>query len=194
MKNRYLNGFIIGASAVAVVVALSLAVFAATSGVCNNVICIGPRASYSTPQDADEGQWFSGFQARLHVTPVVALEGSIDYRRNDFGNTTRIKTYPLQASVLAYLTPGASWSPFLLGGGGWYYTEVDGPNDYRNTSSRFGLHAGAGIEFMLNDYLSIDGTYRYVWLDSVVSRDAALQDKTFQDSGSMVTIGLNFLF
>jgi opacity protein-like surface antigen len=162
------------------------------AGIGDKIISIGPRATYSDPKDATEGQWFAGAQARLHISPGVALEGSIDYRRNDYANQTSIKTYPLQASILAYLMPGASWSPYLLGGGGWYYTEVDGPNNYTNTTYRFGLHAGAGLEFMLTAYLSLDGSYRYVWLQDVTGN--ANTNSNFQDSGSMTTIALNFLF
>lgn len=171
--------------------AFPLAVFA---GIGEKIFSFGPRAAYSTPKDADSGQWFGGAQARLHVSPGMALEASIDYRRNDFGRLTTIKSYPVQASILAYLMPGADWSPFLIGGGGWYYTQVDGPAGYSKTDYRFGLHAGAGLELLLNESVSLDASYRYVWLESVKSKDETATDKTFQDSGSTFTVGLNFLF
>jgi opacity protein-like surface antigen len=175
---------------------LPLLVFGDDSGIGSKVFSIGPRASYFTSADAaaGSGQWSGGAQARLHMDSL-ALEGSIDYRSNTFDNKlTTVKSYPVQVSILAYLMPGAGWSPFLLGGAGWYYTEVDGPNNYSNTTNLFGLHAGAGVEIMLNSSLSFDATYRYIWLESVTSRNAALADKNFQDSGAMVTIALNFLF
>ena len=171
-----------------------MAVFGETGMIGDKVLSIGPRATYSTPKDADEGQWSGGAQVRFHLSPGLGLEGSVDYRSNKFGNLTTIKTYPVLASLLAYIMPGASWSPFLLGGGGWYYTEVDGPDNFSHTDYRFGLHAGAGIEVMLNESLSVDGSYRYIWIESVKSKDAKALDKTFEDSGSMVTMALNFLF
>ena len=172
---------------------LQPAVFGGT-GVGQNTFQIGPRVTYYTPKDADEGQWSAGAQARLHLSPGLGLEGSIDYHRNDFGPFTTIKTYPVQASLLAYLMPGEILSPFLLGGAGWYYTQVNGPFSFSNTNSRFGLHAGAGLEIILNKSLSLDGSYRYVWLESVTSKDLNALDKTYQDSGSMITLALNFLF
>jgi hypothetical protein len=41
---------------------------------------------------------------------------------------------------------------------------------------------------------SIDGTYRYVWLDKLQSKDANIGDKKFENNAHMVTIGLNFHF
>jgi len=122
------------------------------------------------------------------------MEGSIDYRSNDFGPLTIVKTYPVQVSLFAYLLPGFFLSPYLIGGAGWYFTQVDGPFGFSQTNNRFGVHAGAGLEIMLNKSISIDGSYRYIWLGSVTSENANALDKTYQDSGSMTTIALNFLF
>lgn len=172
----------------------SMQVFAADSGIGDNMFSIGPRMTLSTPKDADSGQWSAGAQARLHLSPSMGLEGSIDYRSNIFFNLTTVKTYPVQLSLLAYLMPSAVMSPYLLGGVGFYYTQVAGPFNFSNTNYRFGLHAGAGLELMLNEALSLDGSYRYVFLENVASKDVNALDKTYQDSGSMITIALNFLF
>jgi opacity protein-like surface antigen len=157
------------------------------------VFSIGPRATYNTPKDADSGDWSAGAQARLHLSPGLGLEASIDYRKNDFAPLTTIKTYPVQASLLGYLIPGPV-SPFLLGGVGWYHTRVEGPFDFSKTTSRFGLHAGAGLEVTLNKSISLDGTYRYIWLEDIASKDLNAVRKNYHDSGSMITMALNFLF
>ena len=182
------------ALAAALFLTLPMIVFGESLGAGSKVFSIGPRATYSTPKDADEGQWSAGAQARLHLSPALALEGSIDYRSNKFLKFTTVKTYPVQASLLAYLMPGSAVSPYLIGGAGWYYTEVEDPFRFSHTSSRFGLHAGAGLEVMLNEYVSLDGSYRYVWLESVASKDTNALDKDYQDSGSMITMAVNFLF
>ncbi|HAF94889.1 MAG: hypothetical protein A2X34_09485 [Elusimicrobia bacterium GWC2_51_8] len=194
MKSNNSNKRVKECIAISVLLLGLQAVVFAGEGVGDNVFSIGPRATYSTPKDADEGQWSPGAQARLHLSPALGLEASIDYRKNDFGPLTTIKTYPVQASLLAYIIPGGVASPFLLGGVGWYYTQVNGPASFSNTTSRFGLHAGAGLEVMLNKSLSLDGTYRYVWLESIDSKDVNALDKTYKDSGSMITIALNLLF
>lgn len=181
---------------VAAVLFVSLPMFAhAEAGVGEKALSIGPRMTYATPQDADSGQWNFGVQARLHISPALGLEGSIDARSNNYYNITTIKTYPVQVSLLAYLMPGGLLSPYLLGGAGWYYTQVSGPFDYEHTNSRFGTHAGAGVELMVNEFISVDGSYRYIWLESVASTGTSnILDKNYQDSGSMITVALNFLF
>lgn len=166
----------------------------AETSVGEKAFSIGPRAIRTSPRDADEGTWSAGGQVRLHLTPALGLEGSIDYVKNDYGPLTTIKTYPVQASLLAYLMPNSTVCPFLLGGVGWYYTQVNGAAGYDGTDSRFGLHAGFGGELMINKSLSLDATYRYIWLETVASKDAGAIDKDYDDSGSMFTIGLNFLF
>jgi len=194
MKN---NNCAVRAGAFLAVSALLLGLQAAAfaeDGVGDRVLSIGPRATYATPKDADDGAWAPGAQFKLHLSSVFGLEGSIDYLKNDFGPLTTIKTYPVQASLLAYLTPGSAVSPYLLGGAGLYYSKVNGPLGYENDTSRFGLHAGAGLEVMLGKSLSLDGAYRYVWLESIMSHDADALDKDYQDAGSMVTIALNLLF
>jgi opacity protein-like surface antigen len=163
-----------------------------TEDVSKGLFSIGGRATYFNPNDGDDN-WFGGAQARLHLSEVFAIEGSVDYRRSKFEDTT-VRTYPVQASGLIYLLPGKRLSPFLLGGGGWYFTNVKGPGGFDDTQHRFGLHGGGGLQLMLNDHWSIDGTYRFVWLERVQSRDDSLFDKRFQDHGHMVTIGLNFHF
>jgi opacity protein-like surface antigen len=153
---------------------------------------IGPRMMRFEAKDSDEANWNVGAQLRFNLTPVVALEGSVDYRQDDFGPVD-LYVYPVQASLLFYLTE-APVSPFLLGGAGWYFTTIEAPGLPDRTDDRFGLHAGAGLQFMLGEYWSIDGAYRYVWLEEFRSRDAALQDKEFDDSGHMITAALNYHF
>ena len=150
MKNN-INKFI---TLTAILLYLPMLVFAEGMGVGNNVFSLGSRTIYSMPKDADVGQWSAGVQARLHLSLGLGLEASMDSRSNSFNNLTTIKTWPFQVSLLAYLFPGAVFSPYLLGGAGWYYTQVDGPFSFNHTDSRFGMHAGAGLEFMLNAIMS----------------------------------------
>ena len=188
-KNLKLINCIVAA---ALFLTLPMMVFAENSD--TKTFSIGPRASYYSPKDSDNGQWYGGAQARLYLSPSMGLEGSMDYRSNDFERFTTIKTIPIQASLLAYLMPDADLNPFLIAGAGWYYTQVNGPFGYSDTYFRFGLHAGLGVDIKVNQSLSLDGTYRYIWLESVTSRDLNALNKNYNDSGSMITIALNFLF
>ena len=156
------------------------------------VFSLGGRAVYYDPIDGSD-DWRGGAQARWYLNEVFAIEGSADYRKNDFGDTT-VRTFPIQLSGLIYLLPGKRLSPFLLGGGGWYYTDVNGPGGYEDTQQRFGLHGGGGLQLMLSRNWSIDGTYRFVWLERIRTKDSNAVDKKLQDEGHMVTIGLNYHF
>jgi opacity protein-like surface antigen len=168
--------------------------FGESLGVGNKVLSIGPRVTYAAPKDADTGAWSVGVQARMHLSLGLGLEGSIDNRSNNFSKLTTITTYPVQVSLLAYLFPGAILSPYLIGGVGWYYTQVYGPFSLNHTDSRFGLHAGAGLEYVLSKSLSLDVSYRYIWLGSVASENSNALENTYEDSGSMLAIALNILF
>ena len=157
----------------------------------NTGISLGLRGTYYHPNDGD-ASWYGGAQARFHLSPMFALEGSIDYRRNDQTDGTKVQQYPVLASVLVYLFPGR-FSPFLLGGAGWYFTHTETPVG-NHDESRFGVHAGAGLEIYLNRWWSIDGTYRYVWVEKVQSKNAPPFDKEFNDNGHMITAALNYHF
>lgn len=156
------------------------------------LLSVGARATYFNPRDGDSN-WFGGAQVRLHPFKYFAIEGSADYRETDIGSTT-VRTFPVQGSALIYPFGTKRISPFILGGGGWYFTNVEGPGNYDDTQQRFGAHVGGGVQIFITNHFSIDSTYRHIWLEKVQSRDASLQDKKFQDNGHMVTIGLNYHF
>jgi opacity protein-like surface antigen len=156
------------------------------------VFSIGGRAVYYDPIDGND-DWRGGAQFRWYLGEAFALEASMDYRRNDFGDST-VRTFPLQLSGLFYLLPGKRLSPYLIGGGGWYYTDVDGPGNFEDVQQRFGLHGGGGVQLMLSRNWSVDGSYRFVWLERIRSIDANANNTKFQDEGHMVTIGLNYHF
>jgi opacity protein-like surface antigen len=157
------------------------------------LLSIGGRAMYYDPKEGD-ANWYGGAQVRLHPWHYFAIEGSADYRRNDFGSGTRVHSYPVQVSALIYPLGTTRLAPFILGGGGWYYTSVNGPGGFDNTQNRFGLHAGGGLQFFFNKHFSIDSTYRYIWLEKIESKDQNIVDKKFNDNGHMITIGVNFHF
>lgn len=157
-------------------------------------LSIGGRGMYFKPKDA-EGTWSGGAQVRLHLASAFAIEGSADFRQDKFGLTT-VDIIPVQASLLAYLFPGKMVSPYILGGGGWYYTHVKAGSVFDDrTTHRFGPHAGAGIQAWMNRHWSVDGSWRYVWLSSFHSQDADHPfGRDIDDSGWMATGALNYHF
>ena len=155
-------------------------------------VSLGGRAMYFRAKDADTGAMSGGAQIRMHLSPMLALEGSIDYRKETFGSTV-VDVYPVQATLLVYLMPKSRLTPFVLGGGGWYYTHVRAPHD--STQYRFGPHAGAGLKLSLDKSWSIDGSYRYLWTRDIHSEDLAHPaGRHFSDNGFMLTASLNHHF
>lgn len=169
---------------------------AAAEGIFDDVnlglLSIGGRATYFDPKDGGLN-WFGGGQLRLHPFKFLAVEGSVDYRKTDMSSTT-VRTFPVQGSALIYPFGTKRLSPFILGGAGWYFTNVEGPHGFDKTQNRFGAHVGAGLQLFLSEHLSLDSTYRHIWLEKIESKDSSLHDKQFQDNGHMVTFGLNLHF
>lgn len=155
---------------------------------------IGGRGAYFKPDRAD-GAWSPGALVRIHLGRVWAVEGSADFRQQygGAGDAYRITTYPVQASLLAYIFPDSPVTPYVLGGVGWYNQHIRGPG-IDDTTDRIGPHAGGGLAFYLNQFWSMDATYRFIWIESPSSADARLDNKRFNDRGHMITAGLNYHF
>src|SRR5688572_7069165 len=77
-------------------------------------LTLGPRAQFFDPKEG-EGDWSGGAQTRFYFNESIALEGSIDYRREEFGETD-VDIYPVQASLLAYIIEAKPVGLFALGG------------------------------------------------------------------------------
>lgn len=153
---------------------------------------IGARMTYYRPYDADFGKWSPGVQLRLHGDKTYALECSADFTHTTFGGT-RVSVIPVQATILGFLYPESSISPYVLLGGGWYFTRVQDPSP--RTVSRFGPHAGAGLQLLVNDGWSLDGSYRFLWTQSLHLQDPTHPlGQNFSSKGYMITVGLNYRF
>lgn len=154
---------------------------------------IGARGAYYRPKGADSGDFMQGAQARFHFTRRWAAELSVDLRKDKFGGTT-VDVLPVQFSAVVYLMPpGYRIAPYLLAGGGWYYTHVGAPAN--NYQFRFGPHVGGGAEIFINRSWSAGGSYRYLWSEDINSQDAAHPlGRNFQDKGFMLTAALNYYF
>lgn len=157
-------------------------------------LSLGLNGTYFDPERGD-GVWSPGALLRLHFGQIWAIEGAADWRRDRIGvgDAYQVDTYPIQASLLAYLLPHSPITPYLLGGFGWYMTDVNGPG-IDETSDRVGPHAGGGLQLFLGRSLSLDASYRYIWIEDFASADARLEEKRFNDRGHMIKAGLNFHF
>jgi opacity protein-like surface antigen len=159
-------------------------------------VSLGGRAAYIWNQgaDAEDGDFFGGAQLRVYLAKFFAIEGSADFRQQQFGGgTTTVDIYPVQLTGLLYVIPNSPVSPFLLGGVGWYFTDVRGPGGFDESQNRTGAHVGAGIQFFMHRHWSLDATYRYLFTDRITTR-AGNANISVNGDGHMVTGGLNFHF
>jgi opacity protein-like surface antigen len=159
-------------------------------------VSLGGRAAYFWPtgSGAGNGNWFGGAQLRVYLANFFAVEASADYRQQRVNSNNTINdVYPVQASGLLYLLPNSPVSPYLLGGMGWYFTRTRGPAGFSQTNNSVGAHVGAGLQCFLSRHWSIDGSYRYIFVNNIntTQNGAAV---TISNRGHMATGGLNFHF
>lgn len=123
---------------------------------------LGPQLGYQKSADADNGNLMFGAALRMKLTPALGVEGSINYRQEDFGTTT-VRSWPIMVTGMLYPLP------FAYGalGAGWYNTTLDFDNDLieNETNQEFGWHFGAGVELPVGTNTKLTGDVRYVFLD-----------------------------
>jgi opacity protein-like surface antigen len=156
----------------------------------NRGMWIGFRAGYTEAKDADNGTWTIGGQLRYHLMSFLAIEGSIEFRRDEYdGGDVKVFTIPIQVTALVYLPVDWKIRPYALGGVGLYvmHTTFSGANNSSDeTDSELGIHLGFGAEWELNPGLSIDADFRYLF----INEPPHVGQSNF-DSWQL-TLGLNF--
>lgn len=115
---------------------------------------------------ADKTSFYAGGSARVVLSDFLFVQLSGSYHRTSYENET-LTAYQYPVKLSAYLYPFPYWEvkPYIMGGGGWYYTTVEYRfplnlqfNDVRK--SAFGGHAGAGVELRHNS-ASINLEFQY---------------------------------
>lgn len=181
---------------VAVLSALNAAPARAENPVPRPGVSLGARGAHAWNEGTsfEDGDHLGGVQLRAHVFKTLAVEASVDYREQSFEALgTDVDVLPVQLSALLYVLPDSRVSPFLLGGVGWYHTRVRGPAGFEQTRSRFGPHAGGGLQFFLSRRFSLDASYRYLFTEDIRTRSGGA-DVSIDGQGHMLTGGLNFHF
>jgi opacity protein-like surface antigen len=155
---------------------------------------------------ATERDRFTGGHVRARLSPRTAIELSIDRRTGlNTAGSLRTREYPVQASLLVFPVRSV-FSPYLLGGGGWYTSRFDSLHDdvviASETERGFGWHAGFGAELQLGRHAAVHADYRYTRLQFGDEGDDVAGDEDeggfsrFLPSyqGSMWTAGLTVYF
>lgn len=111
---------------------------------------------------------YSGGQLRASLSKRTAVELSLDLRtQTNESLTERTRDYPLQASLLLFPIR-STFSPYVLGGVGWYTHRVDqmAANEVvaSQSSRKVGSHAGFGAELRMGRHAALHADYRYTFL------------------------------
>ncbi|HEX6983650.1 MAG TPA: outer membrane beta-barrel protein [Balneolaceae bacterium] len=155
---------------------------------------IGPRLGYYKAENANEGTFYYGLQARIRFNEVLGIEGSVSYRpgtESSFaGQSFETKFVPVTGSLMLFL-PIDGFTPYGIAGIGAYYTIYDseGPiSDNWESQFDFGYHLGFGAELAFSDDVALSLDYRYLFLTP--EGENAPEDADF--SGNVFTAGLMF--
>lgn len=129
---------------------------------------LGPHLGIFKTQDSDETSYLGGATLRLRLLPVLAAEGMISYKQEDFeGGGITLRTWPVTATGLLYPLP------IIYGGvgAGWYNITFDYSDELNDTgledetNQEFGWHLVVGVELPLSEKLHVSGDVRYVFMD-----------------------------
>ena len=145
---------------------------------------------------------FMGGHIRARLSPKTAFELSLDvHTETNALETARVREYPIQASMLLFVTK-SKFAPYVLGGAGWYSQKLEtlaGDETIASETVRdFGWHAGFGAELGLGKHAGIHADYRYTFLDfgnDDDDEDEGLIGRFLPGyKGSMWTTGLTIYF
>ena len=112
-----------------------------------------------------DAKTFGGIALRTPLAPFVKSEIGLAWRNETYNNgDLKVRMWPVTTSL--WLSP----VPTLYAGGGvgWYHTTLD----YRNalgfadeTSTKFGVHLGGGMNLPIGPMTAIDLNGRYVFME-----------------------------
>ncbi len=142
-------------------------------------------------------QRFLGGQLRARLSPRTSIEISLERRTDSPDLNTRVKDYPLQGSLLLYPLH-STFSPYLLGGIGWYTHVVEsmaaGKVTESASSRTMSYHGGFGAELKAGRHAGVHADYRYTQLHFGDATGSLVDRVKPSYKGSMWTAGVTFYF
>jgi hypothetical protein len=153
-------------------------------------VLFGPQAGISKV-DGEDPNFIFGAAMRFKFLPILGLEGSINYRQEEFGDDAlTVRSWPVQVTGMLY---PVNWLYGAMGAG-WYMTTFDYDPDLvfldDDTQSEFGWHFGGGLEIPLGSVASLAGDLRYVFIDYNFEEFPGSDD--IQSNFYMATAGILF--
>jgi len=161
----------------------------------------GPRLGYYKAQDAEQGNFYYGIQARFRPGAIVGIEAAVEYRAGqEFGigsSTVKTSFVPVTASLLLFAPISEHFAPYGVAGLGAYFTRYStsglledlGFED--DSDFNLGYHFGLGAEIPLNNNTAINIDYRYLFLNPNKNEES-FDGANF--NGSTISASLMFYF
>ena len=120
--------------------------------------------------DLDENNAENGLVGLLNsgymIDPFTGLQLDLGYFETSGANGLQVSAFPIALSLKLAL-PLSFVEPYVLGGGGVYFTqaELESPGlSVDDSSTEFAPHAAGGINLNFGNF-QIGAEARYVWLD-----------------------------
>ncbi len=159
---------------------------------------IGPQLGWQKASDADNGKFMPGGAIRIKLTKSLGVEGSINYRQEEYQNSNiKVTSWPVMVTGLIYPIK----TIYGAIGVGWYNTSIDYSKHFldlglsNDTQQKFGWHFGAGAEIPLSESRRTPGMilttdFRYVFLNYNFTEVPGSND--INSDYFIVTVGLLF--
>lgn len=166
-----------------------------------NTFGFGPKLGFYKAQDADEGSFYGGLQARFRLGAIVGIEASVEYSDGQtYGigdQTVTTSLLPVTGSLLLFMPVNQYFSPYAVAGVGAYYTSYEvsgiaaelGFDDDSNFN--LGYHLGFGTEIPITPNVALNADYRYLFLNPNTNEES-FDGANF--NGNVITAGLMFYF
>lgn len=156
---------------------------------------IGPQVGYHRSGDSDDGRIMVGGFIRAKLSQAFALEGSVNYRGEDYYNgAVTVASWPVLVSALIYPFPVV----YGIAGVGWYFTTIayegsSWESDLEDrTTNPFGFHLGAGLEVPLGETVKLTGDIKYVFLNYDLDNVDDIPLSDLNSNFYVISVGLAF--
>jgi len=137
--------------------------------------------------DSDAKTGFVGLvNGGYMFSPFFGVQTDLGYFETSGDHNLKVASIPLAVS-LKLAIPIAFVEPYVLGGGGVYFTKLKGDEFSDASSTDFGAHAAGGVNFIFGKF-QVGAEARYIWLTA--SND--IQDITIEGFQVMGSCGMRF--
>ena len=147
----------------------------------------GVYAPEGTDLDADDAK--TGFVGLLNFgymfNPYFGAQTDVGYFQTSGNDDMKVSSIPLAVS-LKLAIPIAFVEPYVLGGGGVYFSKATIGDFDSETSTDFGAHAAGGVNFVFGKF-QVGAEARYIWLKA-----SDIDDLTIEGFQVMGSVGMRF--